>query len=336
MTRYFDKAAKQCYRGALKPVFLRFGIEENNPAFDIRSGCIKIQGTQVTRFFEPTIECIIKAIEGQFRNGSMPIKAVFMIGAFATNYYLSSKLDRHFKPKRIIISGPYSYGHPNKAVVEGAILFKLRETCAVEMNRPGAHLNEPGLSAETLSKSSETNSTLVRPKRINRVGSGPSLNEAIGVFFQVDHALTACIAKYTTIWVSDSFSVILEKGTEVSEGKEFRKSCINQYTQAEFDDLRIERVGIKCYKGCKDSAPTCIDESSLFCDLCVVIADFSDHKKAIKPQIQDETEFYKIEFDVVLFFGPKELKAQIAWKQDGAEKRGPVSIVSDAEPTTGP
>ena len=47
MTRYFDKTTKPSFKGSPKPSFIRFGLRENDPQFDIRNGSVKIDGYAV-------------------------------------------------------------------------------------------------------------------------------------------------------------------------------------------------------------------------------------------------------------------------------------------------
>lgn len=41
------------------------------------------------------------------------------------------------------------------------------------------------------------------------------------------------------------------------------------------------------------------------------------------------TSHYVIDFDIILTFGAPELKAQVCWKENGREIRGPATIVYD-------
>ena len=57
--------------------------------------------------------------------------------------------------------------------------------------------------------------------------------------------------------------------------------------------------------------------------LCVIKVDVTNILKNIKATRQTSTQgkFYRLEYDLVLIFGCTEFKAQIAWKEKGAEKR---------------
>ncbi|KAK2464384.1 hypothetical protein APHAL10511_003531 [Amanita phalloides] len=266
---------------------------------DIRSGSIKIHGTQVGEFFEPAVKSIIKTIEEQLSNTSKPIKAIFMVGGFATSTYLFSKLDDHFKPEGIDILRPDAY--LNKAVAEGAVLFKLDRSVSTRIAR-----YTYGTESCIRFDPSDTDHYLREHKSFESL-SGDRL-------------------------LPDWFSAILCKGTQVSEETEFRCTYTSRYTPSTFRALKFESVIIKCYRARNGAFPTWIDlEPEFFPDLCTVAADLSKLKKSIKPQTNYKTgaKYFPVEFDVVLLFGLTELKAQIAWMQNGVEKRGPASIVYD-------
>jgi len=41
--------------------------------------------------------------------------------------------------------------------------------------------------------------------------------------------------------------------------------------------------------------------------------------------------YFHVKYDVVLMFGLTEMTAQVAWKEDGVEKRSPAKIVYDPD-----
>ncbi|KAK2464374.1 hypothetical protein APHAL10511_003520 [Amanita phalloides] len=304
MTRYFDKTTKPNYKGTSRAVYIKFGRRESNPEFGIIAGGVKVDGTQIARFFKPAITSIIKAVEDQIRNSSIPIKAIFMAGGFATSDYLFSQLDEHFKEKGINILRPDAY--LNKAVAEGAVLFKVdravttrvaKYTYGVEMSCPYDQQNRAHRS------------------RRKKCFSGPSGERFMPNVFSVILEKVSFLPQPASLRVN----ICRRQGTEVSEEGEFRKSYINEYSEFEFKALNIETMMIKCYRGREGgSAPAWIDDSRLFPDLCMITADLHDLKKTIEPQFRGKTirtKFYEVEFDVILFFGLTELKAQIAWMQ---------------------
>ncbi|KAJ7024779.1 hypothetical protein C8F04DRAFT_1301567 [Mycena alexandri] len=121
------------------------------------------------------------------------------------------------------------------------------------------------------------------------------------------------------------FSVILNKDTRVSATKEFRHSYWLKAHDAA--TLRAVSLGIRHYQG-EDKDPRWMDiESENFPVLCTINADISEMSKTLKPQHGQSGIYYSLKFDVVLSFGLTELKAQIAWTENGVEKRGPAQLV---------
>jgi len=302
MTRYFDKMTKPGFRGPSRSYFIPFGRNENDPVYDIRSGSIKLNGADIARFFEPAIKNIIKAIEEQTRKTTTRIRGIFMVGGFATSDYLFSKLEDHFKLKGIDILRPDAY--LNKAVAEGAIIFKIHPFVSSRVSKYAY-----GIQCSHVFNSHRADH-LARQHTCYEVPSGET-------------------------WVPNSFSAILKKDIGVEEETEFRSSYTSVVSHSAFRNLQTKSVEIKCYRNRSDDAPAWIDvDPARFVDLCEITADVTKVKNSIQREYNPRggVPFYQLKFDVVLLFGLTELKAQIAWIENGVEKRGPASIVYDPDP----
>jgi len=91
-------------------------------------------------------------------------------------------------------------------------------------------------------------------------------------------------------------------------------------------------MDIKYYWGEKAKAPAWIDQApNFFVNSCIVSADLSELKKSIRPRTNQKNgeRYYSYRFDIILLFGLTEFKAQMAWMENGVERRGPVSIIYD-------
>ncbi|KAK2464380.1 hypothetical protein APHAL10511_003527 [Amanita phalloides] len=303
MTKYFDKTTKPSFKGSSKPYFIRFGRSENDPQFEIRSGSVKISGSQIADFFEPAVQGIIHVIEEQSRQSALPINTVFMVGGFATSDYLFSKLREHFNPNNMSILRPDAY--LNKAVAEGAVSFNVNHSVTSRVAR------------YTYGAKCSFRFDANNPDHIER-----------------QH--TCYEALDGRIYVPKGFSPILIKNTEVTEEKEFRQRYSKIYTELQFNQLAIKSKSIICYRNHRRDAPAWVDvEPDLFPVVCEVTADLSEVKKSIRSRMNYVTgvEYFKLEYDAILLFGLAELKAQIAWIENGEEKRGPASIVYDISST---
>ena len=70
----FDKTTKLRFLNSDEPQYIKFGgTRDNDPSCNIRSGQLKLQGSDVAKFFEPSVECIVDAVLDQRRAASKPI-----------------------------------------------------------------------------------------------------------------------------------------------------------------------------------------------------------------------------------------------------------------------
>ena len=70
----FDKTTKLRFRDSDEPQYIKFGgTRDNDPTFNIRFGQIKLLGSDVAKFFEPSIECIVRAVLDQCKTAHKPI-----------------------------------------------------------------------------------------------------------------------------------------------------------------------------------------------------------------------------------------------------------------------
>ncbi|KAI9566206.1 hypothetical protein HD554DRAFT_2174667 [Boletus coccyginus] len=111
--------------------------------------------------------------------------------------------------------------------------------------------------------------------------------------------------------VDGGFCPILRKGDQVDEEDEIRHTFC--YMNRNKWDFGGERMEILCYRG-NSSNPQWIDE-----DPCKLVLASPNNSVA---QIGISGEgYHQVEIDVVAYFGSTELTAQMAWKENGIEKR---------------
>ena len=62
----FDKTTKLRFRNSDEPQFIKFGgARDNDRDCNIRFGQLKLLGSDVAKFFEPSVECIVNAVLDQ-------------------------------------------------------------------------------------------------------------------------------------------------------------------------------------------------------------------------------------------------------------------------------
>ncbi|KAF8802605.1 hypothetical protein BYT27DRAFT_7260908 [Phlegmacium glaucopus] len=294
----FDKVTKLSFRNAEEPQFVRFGTTRDTDAnLKIRSGQLRLLGSDVASFFDPSFQCIVKAINEQKAASATncKISSIFLVGGFAANNWLFAKLKSTFSAKGIDVSRPDR--HINKTVPDGAIAFYI------------GHCVTARVSKFTYGVKSASQFFPWIPDHIRR---------------QKD--VTLSIAGHLVI--DGCFSIILRKDTRVSETQEFKQT----FSRRVPEKLRLDKldVPILCYRG-KNKNPEWLDEDpSMYSTLCYIKADTAKLCESLEPQVGLMT-YYQMSFDVVLSLGLTELKAYVCWMEDGVQKRTPAQVIYDYE-----
>jgi len=290
----FDKATKLTLQEG-EPAYIRFGTtKDKDPKVNIKSGKVKLESDEVSTLFHPAIQGIVNAIEKQRLHASTYVAAVFLVGGFAASTMLFSKLQAHFKDEDITISRPDS--HTNKAVADGAISYYVDHFVSTRLAKLtyGVFCGTPYIPG-----------LVEHEQRIQR-----KYQSADGHFY-----------------INGCFDVLLRKGTSVSETTEFRSSFRRTGSQ---ESLKNLSGTVHCYRGDLEPAPEWDDEDGdNFRNLCTIEADATEALKFTKPRYGRQGVYYRRDFDVILSFGLTELKAQLAWEENGVEKRSPAKIVYD-------
>ncbi|KDR69801.1 hypothetical protein GALMADRAFT_145198 [Galerina marginata CBS 339.88] len=302
ITRCFDKTTKLRFRNAEESQYIKFGtLRDKDPKLNIRSGQLKLNGSDVASFFEPSVQCIVKSIEEQSDASQTKIASVFLVGGFAASDWLFTKLKDTFASRGLNISRPD--GHVNKVVADGAVSFYIDHFVA-------SRVSKLAYGTEVYARFQPQN-----PDHILR--SEKKFQDLTG-----------------DIVITGLFSTILPKNTKVAESQEFRKS----YRQHAPDPSQFNsvEVDVMCYRGTvclkEPAANWFMDkDSTMFSTLCRVEGDTS--LVVVSPKVSRNriSTYYEIEFDIILSLGLTELKAQIAWIENGVEKRSPAQVVYDPE-----
>ena len=70
----FDKSTKLRFRNAAQQQYIKFGgAKDNDQSCNIRFGQLKLLGSDVAKFFEPSVECIVSAVLNQCKVAHKPI-----------------------------------------------------------------------------------------------------------------------------------------------------------------------------------------------------------------------------------------------------------------------
>ncbi|KAF8805120.1 hypothetical protein BYT27DRAFT_7243300 [Phlegmacium glaucopus] len=299
IVRCFDKTTKLRFRKADEPQYVKFGsTRDNDESYNIRFGQLKLMGPDVAQFFQPSVDCIVKAVLDQKRIAHKPIFHVVLVGGFAASDWLYTKVHDVLSPLGLNIIRPEN--HVNKAVSDGAISFYLDHFVKTRVSKITygnfCHIPYDGTASDHKARSHKVFTSVSGNKRI-----------------------------------SDSFDIILPKNTQVSETKEFKKSYFRESESAA--DFRSGTFSVWCYRG-DVATPKWKDiDTNHYTKLCTIEADLSRVPLRPRQKAAGKGNFYRVDYDIVLLFGMTELKAQIAWKENGSEKRSATKIVYDPDTT---
>jgi len=292
IVRCFDKTTKIRFSDDQHPQYIKFGSTRDTDLHcNIRFGQLKLQGSDVARFFKPAVNSIIDTVREIIRpTAPYPVSHIVLVGGFGSSEWLLKQLQLEFERDTLKVMRPELY--VNKAVSDGAVSFYLSHmvTARIARHSYGTFRNveyKPALDEH----SSRVARLLVRP-------SGRQL-------------------------VPNKFEVMLAKGTKVSEESEARVAMWKEGTAPEkFASVSFDVV---CYKGKMDTPGWEDEDPSNFKKLCRVSVDLSH--LPLEPRVKDGTTYFVAKYWVGLLFNSAELKAQVSWLEDGVEQQSPASLV---------
>ncbi|CAA7260337.1 unnamed protein product [Cyclocybe aegerita] len=295
--RCFDKTTKLRFRNAEEPSYIKFGsTRDNDENYSIRFGQLKLQGSDVALFFEPSINCIIKSVTDQRRDAHKTIRHVVLVGGFAASDYLFAKVQAKLTPAGLNVLRPDN--HVNKAVSDGAISFYLDHFVRTRVSKLTygnfCHIPYDPKAPDHQVRQHKTFVSVSGNKRI-----------------------------------SDSFDVILPKNMQVTETKEFRKSYFREsHSKLEFKGASFN---VWCYRGTMPDPKWKDIDTNNYTKLCTIEVDLHNLPLDAKSKPSGGGVFYRLDYEIVLLFGLTELKAFVAWKERGVEKRSATKIVYDPD-----
>ncbi|PPQ88033.1 hypothetical protein CVT25_000856, partial [Psilocybe cyanescens] len=124
ITECFDKGTKLRFDNDDDAQYIKLGrCADKDPLLNIRSGQLKLLGSDVASFFEPSIQCIVESIEKQRADSKTQIASVFLVDGFAASDWLFANLKARLSDDTLDICRPNR--HVNKAVADGAVSFYL-------------------------------------------------------------------------------------------------------------------------------------------------------------------------------------------------------------------
>ncbi|KAF9783214.1 hypothetical protein BJ322DRAFT_1110093 [Thelephora terrestris] len=288
----FDEGLKYIFSDDNQTNYVRFGSpRDNDPRIGVKGGRKAVSG-----FFEPSIQSTVDCIGENFTENLPMNSFAFLIGEFASSPWLAHELNRRLSNLGLKVIRPeFGTGILGRAVAIGAVSSYIDQ------------FTKGRIARFTYGTASSTFYKPTNPEHIKRKHK---------TF--IDELGHTC--------VPDGYVTMLSKGTWILETQELRKK------------LRVVREGgpggsgalvrIIKYDG-KEREPKWMDiEPDKFETLCQVVADIS----AVPPSSilgSSGAMRYHYEFDMVLFMGLPEMRAQIRWVDysTGEEKSVEAEIV---------
>ncbi|PPQ65510.1 hypothetical protein CVT24_010806 [Panaeolus cyanescens] len=291
----FDDTTKLRFRDPQDPQYVRFGgVGDNDTSVNIRFGQLKLKGNDVAELFDPAITCIRDAVAEQRKLASKPISHVILVGGFVANDYLFERVKSSLSS--ISVQVHRLENTPNKAVANGAVSFYLDHFVTA---------------------------------RLSKV--------AYGIFGRIDYkpndrahrklAARHGVVKYLDSdkkMLNDVFIEYLPKGMQISEFKECRKTFYG-HSDTNFSGGKEIVMHVWSYIGKNTKYRIWGEEREMYSHAFTVVVDAS-HVPTTK-SVVDGVTYDHLLVDLVLYFGMTSIKADMAWKEDGIQKRSAAKII---------
>ncbi|KAK2462921.1 hypothetical protein APHAL10511_005119 [Amanita phalloides] len=124
MIKVFDKRIKLSFRRVEDPQFIKFGgLKDNDPSKGIRSGQLKLAGTDVARLFAPTLQCILESVWSARNHSKKSISLSFCLHCITMGDANNSTTNRALRHFGIDVLRPGR--HLTDVVVNGAVVVYL-------------------------------------------------------------------------------------------------------------------------------------------------------------------------------------------------------------------
>lgn len=294
IVRCFDKTTKLRFRDRNDPQFIKFGsTRDNDPDLGIKYGQLKLKGSEVANFFEPSIKCIVDALKKVRRQSGKRLTNVVLVGGFGASDWLYHQLSSATKAQGLTLYRPDH--HLNKAVADGALSFYLDHLVTTRVARM-TYGHRGGVTYDELNQEHRKRKHLV----YKSTTSG-------------------------TDRMHDYFRVIVPFNSPISETKEFKRKFYQDCKTRE--ELSTFKARVYSYRGVVEDGFMDVDKAN-YKQLCTIQHDLSHlHPKQKPVKDQPGKFYYHLNYTLYIYFGGTELKAQVGWMEDGVEKRSPAQIV---------
>lgn len=297
----FETAIKGDFNGIENNYSLRFGSTmEHDPSVGINNGKITLSNQDLQPAFDHVINQIINGcFESLLKQRA---KYVILVGGLADSPYVRHRLWKALDNHNIeIIPGGDS---ANKAAAEGAVIALIKQFVIARAVKA-------------------TFGGCIRPlydKKLHR-----ERKHTVKVYpdgkQRMDGAFHPWVTKGTVLRGTFAHKLSYHVAWEASS--------------TSTSDLRssLGTIGIEVFSWEEDGTPTwCKDEHGLVMKgmrrICTLNADLSALAGGLQIKSGPRgTSFYRVDYEVCVYFGGTQLRAKLQWKEEGVLHEGPVTVM---------
>ncbi|KAH9839850.1 uncharacterized protein C8Q71DRAFT_465196 [Rhodofomes roseus] len=294
MMASFETMTKPTFRDRSAMSYVKFGgPRDTDERFKIRRGVLSLTGSEMALLFKPSIDAIKVAIDTQISGIDARLATILLVGGFATSPFLRAELQVHTNGKGVRMFSPE--GQTSKAVAEGALWFYLDRRVRARVAR-----HTYGSSCLNY----------YQPLRADH------LKRRHLAYTDVDGSLV----------VPSAFVILARKDTSVTETTEFSFPLMWATTAFGAHAITADVIS---YRGNEIDPRWRDEEPEMFSTLCTVNA--VPATSSWQKRFGSIGPYWSQDFKVILLLGLTEMKAQIAWWENGVEQRTPARLVYDNE-----
>ncbi|KAH9475157.1 Endoplasmic reticulum chaperone BiP [Psilocybe cubensis] len=292
----FEKGVKRLFTGKEDSRFLNLnGSNASDESRGIVRGRLKMKRADLIKIFEPSIRVIRNALMEALTTSTSRIDQIFVVGGFADSPYVYSQIEEFFKGHKIPVCKPNDI--MSKAISHGGLRWHFDSGVQVRI----AKLH---YGAET--------TVLYDPKDAEMVGRAKFQN---------------CRGEWR---VRNAWKTIVPKNTRIRGEDEHR-----EIFHIEFEDPSDLEVELELFAYRLLEPPTFLrnKDGSLvegIIHLGTVKGNLRRCYEFSKLKVSKAGKQYKIlEYQICLYFGDTELKANLRWKENGKTVVGDAIISYD-------
>ncbi|KAG8955790.1 hypothetical protein FRC03_011053 [Tulasnella sp. 419] len=292
LVKEFDKTTKCVFRRKDRRSAVTFGSpRDNEPEFDIESGQLIVQGSDMADFFEPSCAAAVESVKLHLSPNSRT--TIFLVGGFAASPWLYSEINRRLKDFNVDVFRADTM--TAKSVANGALCYYLdcRIAITVAPTTYGVYV-DPVYS----------NGNPDHVKRKDFVYKNPMVGQR---------------------YVSGGFQSYIKQGSIVQESQTTRIPSEKYVTTKAKTEAQLELI---CYLGQKLDI-SWVDEDPLhFQHAYTIKAEFPVEALVPVDTNARKNAIWKVTYDAVFSFGTTELECYVEWKdrKGGAHRYVPENL----------